>query len=382
MQKVTITLCFLFAFFVQEIYTQNAPITTAGNIVNYGSTAIVPISVENFSAIGSCNLKLVYNAAIVTATAVTKEPILPGSLASNISVPGVITLGWYTWPGVTLPDNTVIFNIEFSKVTSGYSDILWDDDGYSCAWSDDEFNYLNDIPTSEYYIDGSVAFGLNLELKVFLEGPFGATDMSTDLNPSYISHNQPYNTSPWNYAGSENIGAVPNGDVIDWVLVELRETAGGPSTATADKRIARQAGLILRDGSIVSTDGISNLIFGVGVTNNLYAIIWHRNHLGIMSAIPLTLGGGIYSYDFTTGVGQAYLSSQKNLGGGYYGMYAGDADGNGEVHEDDIDLRWANEAGENGYYGGDMNMDSQVNNQDKDDVWLDNLNEQSQVPNL
>jgi len=240
------------------------------------------------------------------------------------------------------------------------------------AWVNINNILLNEGIPLPLTVNGSItgAGGIIVSLDAFLEGPFNVADMSTDLNPFFIKHTQPYNVAPWSYPGTENIGAPPNGDVVDWILVELRETAGGPATAIPGTRIARQAGFVLRDGSIVATDGISNMIFGVTVADNLHAIVWHRNHLGIMSAIPLTYGGGLYSYDFTTAASQAYLSGQQNLGGGNYGMYAGDADGNGEVHQDDIDIRWAGEAGGSGYFGGDMDMDSQVNNEDKNDVWL------------
>ncbi len=250
------------------------------------------------------------------------------------------------------------------------------------AWVNIDDITLNEGIPLPLTVNGSITgtAGVILSLDAFLEGPFIGPNMITDLNPSHIPLNQPYNTPPWSYAGTESIGAPPNGDVVDWILVELRETTGGAATATPATRIARQAGFILRDGSIVSTDGISNLNFTVTVTNNLYVIIWHRNHLGIMSAVPLVLSGGIYSYDFTTAAGQAYLNGQTILGGGNYGMYAGDADGNGEVHQDDIDIRWTSEAGSSGYYGGDMNLDSQVNNQDKNDVWLPNNTISDQVP--
>jgi len=143
--------------------------------------------------------------------------------------------------------------------------------------------------------------GIILDISANLEGPFNGTNMNTDLNPWIIPKNQPYNMSPWGYYGSESFASVPNGDVVDWVLVEIRETAGAPSTAIPATRVGIQAGLLLNDGRIVGTDGISRLIFGVAVVDNLHAIVWHRNHLSIMSASPLTLGGGIYTYDFTTG---------------------------------------------------------------------------------
>ncbi|RLD59060.1 MAG: hypothetical protein DRJ05_06995, partial [Bacteroidetes bacterium] len=224
--------------------------------------------------------------------------------------------------------------------------------------------------------------GIILDLKANLEGPFDASDMNTDLNPWIIQNSQPYNISPWGYGGTESFAAVPNGDVVDWVLVELRETPGAASTATLATRIGRQAGLLLKDGSIVGTDGISNLIFGIAVTQNLYVIIWHRNHLGIMSSIPVTYSGGIYPYDFTTAISKAYgTNAQISLGGGEYGMYSGDADGNGNVHQNDIDIIWSVDAGKNGYYRGDMDINGEVNNQDKNDVWLPNIGELDNVPN-
>lgn len=381
MKKIILIIWILAVILIQNANAQNAPITTAGEIVNYGSTATVPLSVENFSSIGSCNLKLLYNPAIIIATAVTKEPILPGNLSSNISEPGVISLGWYTWPGVTLPDNTVIFNIVFSQIAPGYSDISWEDDGYSCAWSDENFEYLIDIPTSDFYINGSVDGSRHLDLNLFLEGPFQTGEMATDLNDlDILPLSQPYSGPPWNYPGTETVLSIPNADVVDWCLIELRDATDAPS-ATPSTTIQKQAAFLLKDGSVVGMDGTSNIELNHFILQQLFVVVWHRNHLGMMSATPLAFGSGIYPYDFTTAVNKAYLGGQKDIGGGSYGMYAGDADGNGEVHQNDIDIRWFIEAGENGYYGGDMNMDSQVNNLDKDDVWLENLHEQSQVPN-
>ena len=50
---------------------------------------------------------------------------------------------------------------------------------------------------------------------------------------NYIPTTQPYNIAPWNYTGTESVTTIPNSNVIDWVLVELRETTGGPETATS-----------------------------------------------------------------------------------------------------------------------------------------------------
>ena len=305
----------------------------------------------------------------------------------DIITTGTLTAGWtfaknivgntITFAGAgTVPITTsgAMFKVRF-QLTPDLTD------GEN-AWVNINDIVLNEgfpVPTLQ---NGSITGygGIILNLTANLQGPFNGTDMNTDLNPWLIPNNQPYNTSPWSYGGSESFGAVPNGDVVDWVLVELRETAGGAATAIPATMIAQQAALILKNGNIVGTDGISNLVFGVTVFDNLYAIVWHRNHIGIMSSVPLVIGGGIYSYDFTTSLGQAYLNGQTSLGGGEYGMYAGDADGSGEVHQDDIDNVWTPAAGKNGYYQGDMDMNSDVNNQDKNNVWLPNVGESSDVP--
>jgi hypothetical protein len=122
------------------------------------------------------------------------------------------------------------------------------------------------------------------------------------------------------------------------------------------------------------------LIFGIAVVNNLYAIVWQRNHLGIMSSIPLPIGGGIYSYDFTTSGSKAYGNNQVFLGAGEYGLYTGDGNGNGTVQLDDISTIWAGSSGAYGYFLGDYNLNGQVNNQDKNDVCLPNLGKTRVIP--
>jgi PKD repeat protein len=138
--------------------SQNAPISTVGTIITNGTMAIVPITAINFTNIASCNLKLLYNPAIVAVSSVTNGPGLGGYLSTDLNVPGTISLGWATYPGVTLPGNSVIFNISFTKVAWGSSAIMWSDNGISCIWSDGNFTELNDIPTSTYYLNGSVTF--------------------------------------------------------------------------------------------------------------------------------------------------------------------------------------------------------------------------------
>jgi hypothetical protein len=100
----------------------------------------------------------------------------------------------------------------------------------------------------------------------------------------------------------------------------------------------------------------------------------------MMSAFPITEIGDVYTYNFTTAMGMAYLNGQKGLNGSVYGMFAADADGNGEIESIDKDSYWAIQAGEKGYKSADFNMSTQVDNRDKNEMWLMNKGTGSQVP--
>ena len=235
---------------------------------------------------------------------------------------------------------------------------------------------------SSYYDSFKVECpGAPVELTVFLEGPFSGTEMNTDLNDQNIlALNNPYSNFPWNHIGTEGVLSFSNPDVSDWVLVDFRD-ATSASTALPVTSVETKAALLLKNGQIISPYGGLPLYLNTTINNSLFIVIQHRNHLGILSANPLIESGGVYTYDFTTPVGQAYgTDAQKNLVGGIYGMYAGDGDANGIVNTNDKSNVWSLQAGKKGYWSGDFDMNGQVMNQDKNDVWLGNLNEQTQVP--
>ncbi|MBN1338860.1 MAG: hypothetical protein JXA03_06015 [Bacteroidales bacterium] len=224
-----------------------------------------------------------------------------------------------------------------------------------------------------------------LDLKLFLEGPFNGTDMNTDLNlGNVIPLSQPYGSDPlatWYYTGTEQVAAIPNADVVDWILVELRDatTAGGADKSTM---IAQQACFLTKSGNVVALDGINFPIFPVTVTHNLYAVIYHRNHLGIMSAYPIIPTGNLYTYDYSIDAGQVYgnVNGHKHLGGGIWGLVGGDGKSDGQINNGDKNDIWRVQAGSSGYKEGDFSMDVQVNNGDKNDNWVPNVGKGSLIP--
>lgn len=212
---------------------------------------------------------------------------------------------------------------------------------------------------------------LSANVRVFLEGPYSSGSMSTALNTGgNILLSQPYNTTPWNYNGTETVASIPTG-VVDWVLLELRS-----STTT---QVARRAAFLRSNGSLVDLNGTSNVSFPGVPAGNYYLVIYHRNHLPIMTASTVSVSETPTLYDISTGQGQAYGSNaMKDLGGGVFGLYTADTDGSGTVNASDRSNTW-NQRNLSGYYGTDLDLSGTVNAADRSATW-NNRNLTTQVP--
>jgi hypothetical protein len=158
MKTLISIVCFLICCQPAEICAQNAPISIAGTVVSLATEVTVPVYAMNFNNISSCNLKLTYDPSIATATGVTIGPEMAGIISVNITVPGEVSLGWFTSGGITLPDSSVIFNLQFSKSGNGISSVHWMDNDNSCEYNDGNSQPLTDSPTSDYYQDGMLVF--------------------------------------------------------------------------------------------------------------------------------------------------------------------------------------------------------------------------------
>jgi hypothetical protein len=111
-------------------------------------------------------------------------------------------------------------------------------------------------------------------------------------------------------------------DIVDWVFVELRQTSN-------DAVISTRSVLLERNGTLVETDGTTPVNMAGNAAGTYYFSIRHRNHLGarIMNSIALAKTTTT-TYDFTTGLNQAYKGTVSNnqmatLGTNIYGMWGG-----------------------------------------------------------
>lgn len=205
-----------------------------------------------------------------------------------------------------------------------------------------------------------------------LRGPWNnVSAMNTNLNSGgIIQLTQPYNTTPFNYTGTESVGAIPNVNVVDWVLVELRKPSTGlPQDAASATIIGRKAGFLLNNGTVTDLDGVTPISFDIAKQGSAFMVVRHRNHLGIMSNSLPSNATGSFNNDYTV-LANSYkpVGAPSDpvvlLGGasGKYGMWAGDANKNGVVNVTDINaIKLAISNSSTGYLLTDTNLSNGIN---------------------
>ncbi len=256
---------------------------------------------------------------------------------------------------------------------------------------------VDDCPTEPGIPENNGCPCIKLSLKVFLEGPFDATtgEMNTTLGSERrllpgqtpigtgatpTPAGQPYSLAPWNYTGTEGLGfsnANYNDDVVDWILVSVR------TGIEKEDEIGRVAALLMKDGAIST---LSQCAIETDVTDSLYVVLEHRNHLGIMSAEFTSLVNSELSYDFT--IQNSYVGTtgtgQKEMTPGIWTMCAGDISQATETVSYDINsidrVFWGYDGGVfDIYIPSDVNLDGTVDGEDKI-LWELNNGFSSRVP--
>lgn len=216
-----------------------------------------------------------------------------------------------------------------------------------------KFFILLCLAFSVSYIHPQDKLNLHLYLRVYLQGDYKDGKMLTTLSEkNIIPVKQPYNSAPWNYNGNEKATGISR-NVVDWILVQL---------ATADyKEEISRACFVKDDGSILDVDGNSFVRFD-GIDKGAYLIIiYHRNHLPLLSAKPLEINSDSLMVDFTNkDSAAANLATAADLGDGHLGMICGDSNSDGEINKADV-LEIAKNIFKTGYYNCDLDMNGIVN---------------------
>jgi hypothetical protein len=170
--------------------------------------------------------------------------------------------------------------------------------------------------------------GVKLQARAFLQGAYNSTNklMSSTLNTlGLLPDNQPYTAAPFNYAGTETLSTTVketggNDAPVDWMLVELRSSL----TTT----VASRAIIVQRDGDLVDAQtGSTTLHFPRITAGNYYVSVRHRNHLGIITASPISLDNTEKLVDFTLSTTAVQGNQARYLSGTLALMWSGDING-------------------------------------------------------
>ena len=175
--------------------------------------------------------------------------------------------------------------------------------------------------------------------KIFLQGNYvSGTGLMTDAlrTLNLIPTTEPYSgATGFTHSGSGGgetttsaiVGSTATAGanaIVDWVFVQLYNSAG--------TLVNSRSALLLRDGDIVETDGISPLNMAGNAAGNYYISVRHRNHLGVKSNALFALAKTTASpYDFTNSLNNAFLGSvttnaaMATVGTNIFGMWAGNA---------------------------------------------------------
>ncbi|WP_422107124.1 choice-of-anchor Q domain-containing protein [Winogradskyella sp.] len=167
-------------------------------------------------------------------------------------------------------------------------------------------------------------------------------------------------TSPYSdglTCDSSVFGDIDDESIVDWVFVELRDKDNSAQV------VYSRSALLNRDGFIVDVDGQANLR-PTALAGDYYVAIKHRNHIGVITAAPVTLSGTTTLIDFTDPINvEGGTNSVVLLPNTLHGMYTGDYDGNAQIQNTDasavIQL-----IGSSGYNEADMDINTQVQNTD------------------
>ena len=214
-----------------------------------------------------------------------------------------------------------------------------------------------------------------LNVSTILRGAWnsGTGLMNTTLNSSgLIQLGQPFNTPNFNYTGTEKVGAIPNANIVDWALLELRKPASGlPADALSSTIIGRKAVFLLNNGALADLNGVPIPLVTISKQGASFVVVRHRNHLAVMSNSIPSNAAGTFANNFGL-LANAYkkpgASSEPEIllpSSTSYGLWPGDANKNNSVNSIDLNaVKAAISILLSGYQFQDVNLNGGINSLD------------------
>jgi len=308
---------------------------------NVGTGKAVTVSGYGISGADAGNYSLSAQPTVAAANITAKPLTITGVTASNKVYDGTTTatLSGGTLNGVISPDVVTI--------VPGTG-----------AFADANVGTGKTVIASGYGIDGADAGNYSLSAQ-----PSGITaDITASVKQLSVTA---YLQGLWNGSSMNQClgddGVTPVfADAADTVSIELHD-ASNYSTI-----VYRASGLYLNTDGTIHSSGQSFIEIPSTYSGSYYVTVRTRNHLETTSSEAISFAGSTISYNFTDAIDKAYGSNMADLGGGFYGLYAGDIPDSGGLQDGFID---AGDAGAidnmvsqfgSGYLLEDLNGDSFV----------------------
>ncbi|WP_299440236.1 hypothetical protein [uncultured Aquimarina sp.] len=295
--------------------------------INYVISGLCGITVQKDITINSANPTLSFETSIDDATymanpAETIDVEIGRKLELRFPEPFNGTVSWSGPNSFSGTGTEIIVSNDIQMIDSGTytATVTFDID-------------CGSAPTVYNFVVNALNNIVRVSPKVFLQGAMlGSTDnlMRDDLRVSgYLPNNTPYSDGVSVDGTIFNDAAVDDDDIVDWVFIELRDAT------TNTTIIDSQSAFVQRDGDIVDMNGDSEITMTATSGGSYFVVVKHRNHLGIMTNVAITLDITTTILDFRDGSQMTNgLNAQTSNGMpvGTVGMWAGDATQNGTIN--------------------------------------------------
>jgi hypothetical protein len=344
-------------FFLLTVYAAAGVIAQTTVSVSPASGAVTPqahyavsvvvISVEHLHAV---EIVIGFDAAVLRADSVKKGGFLGGSTFFSYSPdslkPGVnsVTVDQAILGPSGVSGSGTLLTIHFTSLKVGSSDL---------TLQVVDMRDTADQGIASANTGGLVSvLGLCVRPTVFLEGAYlsGTSSMRNSLKTSGI-------------LGARFPQAIIPAYAVDSVEVEIRDNSS--AVASTVRRFA--SAWLLTDGTTRQfSDTTQSGVTFDAPGGAYYVVVRHRNHLAVMSSTALALSATPAAWDFTTAMSAGYgTNPMKLVGGSRFGLFAGEANGDGQITSSDFTVfspRFRTAA--TGYEASDWNLDGLVTSTD------------------
>lgn len=191
----------------------------------------------------------------------------------------------------------------------------------------------NDVvaPSARTMVTAHVSDGVLVDVKAILDGPYDAQSglMSDALRAGgLLPVTEPFTGLGFTHAGGGGgevinpglLATTGSGAPVDWVLLELR------NSAQPSQLVSTRCALLTRSGDVVAGDGGPVRI--KAFDGSYYLAVRHRNHLGAMTSLPVSLGQSNTTIDFRSGAFATWGSEARKSNGSVMTLWSGNVERN------------------------------------------------------